>query len=79
VNLTLRFTLSGATAIRTRYAALFAASPHLHSALVQRIAHAHVVVDHERITGRNDDDGVLEMVAIYEVVDGKIQRFHFVR
>lgn len=71
--------LSGATAIRERYAALFAASPHLHSALVRRIAHARVVVDHERITGRNGDDGVLEMVAIYEVVDGRIRRFHFVR
>lgn len=71
--------LSGASAIRERYTALFAASPKLHSALVARIAHARVVIDHERITGRNGDDGILEMVAIYEVVDGKIRRFHFVR
>lgn len=72
-------TLSGAPAIRERYTRLFAASPHLHSALVGRIVHARAVIDHERIAGWNGNEDVLEIVAIYEVVDGRILRFHFVR
>lgn len=72
-------TMYGKAAIRTRYADLFARSPALHSVLVNRIAYARAVVDHERITGRHGSPEVYEMIAIYEVERGLIRRFHAVR
>ncbi len=72
-------TMNGKPAIRARYADLFARSPNLHAHLVNRIAYARVVVDHERIEGRLGAPGVYEMVAIYEIENGLIRRFHAVR
>lgn len=72
-------TMNGKAAIRTRYAELFARSPALNSALVNRIAFARAVIDHERITGRNGSPETYEMIAIYEVEEGLIRRFHAVR
>lgn len=72
-------TMSGKAAIRVRYADLFARSPHLHATLVNRIAYARAVVDHERIAGRLGAPEVYEMIAVYEVVSGLIRRFHAVR
>jgi hypothetical protein len=72
-------TMNGKAAIRARYGDLFARSPKLHSKLVNRVAFARVVVDHERIVGRFGSDETFEIVVIYEVVDGLIRRFHAVR
>lgn len=64
---------SGADEIRARMAQRFT-EPDLHARLVQRVVMDNIVIDHEMVT-RNFPDGVgvLELVAIYEVKDGKIQ------
>jgi len=72
-------TMRGKAAIRARYADLFARSPNLHAKLVNRIAYARAVVDHERIVGRMGAADVYEMIAIYEVEGGLIRRFHAIR
>lgn len=72
-------TMSGKAAIRARYTDLFARSPKLNSILVNRIAFARLVVDHEHITGRYGDPATYEMVVFYEVEDGLIRRFHSLR
>ena len=52
--------------------------PDLHAELLQRIVMANIVVDYERIT-RNfpEGKGTLEMMCIYEVVNGLIQKASF--
>jgi uncharacterized protein (TIGR02246 family) len=72
-------TLDGREAIRARYEALFAASPQLHSRVVHRTAFGRAVIDHELIAGRHGSPDVFEIVAIYEVEDGLIRRFHAIR
>lgn len=71
-------TMNGKAAFRARYTDMFARSPQLHAALVNRIAFARVVVDHERITGRYGAPEVFEIVMIYEVENGLIRRSHAV-
>jgi len=67
----------GHAALRARYAVRFA-EPDLHARLVTRTCMANMVVDAEIIT-RNFPEGVgtLEMLCVYEVVDGKIVRASF--
>jgi hypothetical protein len=72
-------TLTGKEAIRARYRDLFERSPALHSRVLNRTALGRVVVDLEHITGRNGSPGTFEVLAIYEVAAGKIQRVHFAR
>jgi hypothetical protein len=69
---------AGLVAIRERYRQLFARSPFLHSELLSRIEVGRAVVDHERIAGRNGSPDSIELLAIYEVVDGLIRRLHVV-
>jgi hypothetical protein len=71
--------LSGKAAIRGRYEELFANSPRLHSDVVTRVALGRTVIDLERITGRNGSEQVVDLMLIYEVIDGRIQRFHVAR
>jgi putative hydrolase of HD superfamily len=63
--------------IRPRYMARFT-EPDLHARLLSRVVMGHIVTDLELIT-RNFPDGVgtLEMLCIYEVKDGRIQRASF--
>jgi hypothetical protein len=63
--------------LRARFAARFA-EPNLHAKLVARVVVGNVVVDSELIT-RNFPEGVgtLEMLCVYEVNDGLIQRASF--
>ena len=63
--------------IRPRYVARFA-EPDLHARLLSRTVMGNVVTDLELIT-RNFAEGVgtLEMLCIYEVVDGRIRRASF--
>lgn len=69
----------GQASLRQRYGDLFAASPTLHCHVLTRTAFAHVVIDLEQITGRAGTPGEYQVLAIYEVRDGLIQRVHFVR
>jgi putative hydrolase of HD superfamily len=63
--------------LRARYAVRFA-EPDLHAKLLSRVVMANIVTDLELIT-RNFPEGVgtLEMLCIYEVKDGRIQRASF--
>lgn len=67
----------GREEMRLRFLARFA-EPDLHAHLISRTVMANVVVDHERIT-RNFPEGLgtVEMLCVYEVLDGLIQRASF--
>ncbi|MFM8980404.1 MAG: nuclear transport factor 2 family protein [Planctomycetia bacterium] len=71
-------TLQGREALRTRYGALFAATPALHCRLLHRVRHGCFVVDHEEVTGMAAAERVYA-VAIYEVREGLIRRTWFLR
>jgi len=64
---------TGHDAMRGRFAARFQ-EPDLHARLVQRVVMDNLVFDHEIVT-RNfpEGKGAVELVAIYEVVDGLIR------
>lgn len=64
---------TGHDAIRTRMAPRFT-EPNLHARLLQRAVMGNLVIDHEEVTRTfPEGTGTLELVAIYEVVDGRIQ------
>lgn len=69
----------GKDAVREVYAGLFEDSPDLHSELVHRAVIGNRVIDHERITGRQGSGTPLELVMVYEVVDGGIRRAWSIR
>ena len=49
--------------------------PRLHAEILSRMVLGNKVIDHERITGLQAE--AIEAVAVYEVVDGVIQRVWF--
>jgi hypothetical protein len=63
--------------LRPRYLARFA-EPDLHARLLTRTVMGNIVTDLELIT-RNFEEGkgTLEMLCVYEIVDGRIQRASF--
>lgn len=64
--------------LRERFTARFA-EPNLHAQLVNRIVMGNTVIDHEIVTRTfPDGPGTLELVAIYEVQDGKIAKAWFI-
>jgi hypothetical protein len=67
----------GHETLRERYLVRFA-EPDLSARLISRTSMENIVIDHEVIT-RNFPEGVgtLEMVCVYEVVDGRIQKATF--
>ncbi len=65
-------TMSGASACKEFYSNLFEASPNLHSTVLQRIVFGNKIIDYERITGRNGNKGIVELILIYEVEKEKI-------
>lgn len=68
---------AGRENIRARMVARFS-EPNLQATLINRIVLGQMVVDHERITRTfPEGPGYVELVAIYEVVDGKIVRATF--
>jgi hypothetical protein len=69
----------GKTAIRDRYLKLFNQSPNLHSDILTRTVFGNVIIDHERIAGRNGSSDILELVMIYEVEGEKIVRMTTIR
>jgi uncharacterized protein (TIGR02246 family) len=68
--------LKGRKSIRQRYADLFKQYPQNKSTLLCRIVQGDYVIDHEWITGREEETRI---VAIYEVRNGLITRCWFVR
>lgn len=68
---------AGSDAIRPRYLARFA-EPDLHARLLSRTVLGNIVSDLEVVT-RNlpEGKGTVEMLCIYEVVDGRIARASF--
>ena len=68
----------GAAQIRERFAARFK-EPNLHAKLINRIVAGNMVIDHEQVTRTfPEGPGKVELVAIYEVQDGKIARAWFI-
>ncbi|MGZ5036479.1 MAG: nuclear transport factor 2 family protein [Usitatibacter sp.] len=67
----------GREELRARFLSRFA-EPDLHARLVSRIVMGNVVVDHELIT-RNfpEGAGTIEMLCVYEVLDGRIRKASF--
>ena len=67
----------GIDAIRPRYVARFG-EPDLHARLLSRVVLGHFVTDLEIVT-RNfpEGRGTVEILCIYEVVDGRIQTASF--
>ncbi|WP_397384022.1 nuclear transport factor 2 family protein [Prosthecobacter sp.] len=63
---------SGHSQLRARFALRFQ-EPNLHAHLLNRVLIDRFVVDHERVTRTfPDGTGTIDLVATYEVVDGKI-------
>jgi hypothetical protein len=64
---------TGHSQIRERMAVRFK-EPNLHARLLKRSVMGHVVIDHEDVTRTfPEGPGRIEMIAIYEVRDGRIQ------
>ncbi len=70
---------SGRTATRALYQKLFDNSPNLHSRLVNRTVIGQKVLDYESITGRDGNPEAIELVIIYEIKNGKIDRCMVIR
>ncbi|OYW74175.1 MAG: steroid delta-isomerase [Verrucomicrobia bacterium 12-59-8] len=63
---------SGHSQLRTRFALRFQ-EPNLHAHLLNRILIDRFVIDHERVTRTfPEGTGTIDLVATYEIVDGKI-------
>lgn len=63
---------SGSTQVRERFALRFQ-EPNLHAHLSKRIVMGRFVVDHERVARTFPEGaGTIELIATYEVLDGKI-------
>jgi hypothetical protein len=67
--------LAGREALRAFYATQRFNRPALHAEIVHRHVFGNKVFDHERIHGLAD--APLEMMAVYEVADGHIERVWF--
>jgi putative hydrolase of HD superfamily len=69
---------SGAAQIRERFLARFK-EPNLHAQLVKRIVAGNIVIDHELVS-RTFPEGTskIELVAIYDVQNGKIAKAWFI-
>jgi len=67
--------LSGKKAFAEHYAKNRFSLPSLHAEVVNRMVAGNRVVDHERITGLHE--GLVEAIAVYEVVDGRIRTVWF--
>ena len=72
-----RLLANGAAEIRERHVARFK-EPNLFGALINRIAVANVIVDHETVTRTfPDGPGEIDVIAIYEIENGKIAKAWF--
>jgi hypothetical protein len=67
--------LSGKEALAEHYAKNRFTLPKLHAEVVNRMVAGTMVVEHERITGLHD--GVVEALAVYQVLGNRIRRVWF--
>jgi len=67
--------LAGKAAFAAHYASRRFNLPGLHATVVARIVSGNTVVDHEHVAGLQD--GIVEAVAVYRVVDGRITTVWF--
>jgi len=72
-------TLKGLEQVETFYQKLFDNSPALYSEITKRIVIGNKVIDHERITGRNKSNDIIEFVLIYEVHEQLINKITVVK
>jgi hypothetical protein len=69
---------SGVAQLRERITARFR-EPNLHARLIRRIVMGQVVIDHEEVSRTfPEGTGKIELVAIYEVRDGRIATARFI-
>ena len=68
-------TMKGHDQLRKRYDTMFKNTPNLHCRIVNRIKINNKVIDNENVTM---NERIVEAVAIYEVVNGKIKKVTFV-
>ena len=69
---------SGMAQLRERMTARFR-EPNLHARLIRRIVMGQVVIDHEEVSRTfPEGTGKIELVAIYEVRDGRIAAARFI-
>ncbi len=68
----------GKAQMREIYGGMFERTPELHCELVNRMVLGNTVIDQERVTGFGEGR-VIEAIAIYKIVDGKIAQVYFVR
>ncbi len=69
----------GAEEVRAVYTKLFINSPNLHSLVINRSVIGNKVIDYELISGRQNSDELLKLIAIYEVNNGLITKATFLR
>ncbi|WP_096187103.1 nuclear transport factor 2 family protein [Evansella halocellulosilytica] len=70
--------LSGVKEMKKRYGKLFEDNPNQHAALLSRMTHGNIAIDHEHVTGRANGEDVYA-IAMYEVIDDKITKVWFVK
>ena len=75
-NLNGEMTMKGHAQLREVYSNLFKNTPNLNCRIVNRIKINNKIIDKENV---DMNERVVEAVAIYEVVDGKIKKVTFVR
>jgi hypothetical protein len=69
---------SGSAQLRERFAVRFK-EPNLHAELIKRIVMGSVVIDQEKVTRTfPEGTGTIELVAIYEVKNGRIAKAWFI-
>jgi hypothetical protein len=69
---------SGSAELRERFAARFK-EPNLHATLIHRIVMGQVVIDQEKVARTfPEGTGTIELVAIYEVQNGRIAKAWFI-
>ncbi|HMJ91089.1 MAG TPA: nuclear transport factor 2 family protein [Candidatus Acidoferrum sp.] len=69
---------TGAAQIRERFTTRFA-EPNLHALLLKRIVAGNIMIDHEKVTRTfPEGPGSIELVAIYEIHDGRIAKAWFI-
>ncbi len=72
-------TIKGKAEMVERFTKFFEDNPELQSNLSSRMVIGNKVIDHEKITGLSNRTGVYELVVIYEVKEGLINKVTTIR
>lgn len=74
-----KISINGKEELKARFKDFFDASPNLRSNLAGRIVMANKVIDHEKITGARNQEGIYELIVIYEVSNNLISKVSTIR